>query len=177
MGNLVPYNAIWRTGVNANSTFAVNTLFEFGGTILEAGTYAVFTKPAPSQWEVFLYRKSDNWGAPAVWDPSLVAAIATVSSQQTERTMTSFSMNINEITLNGAHLEIRWENTLLAVPFSVPTDQMVMNSIEKTLNPAPTANDYYTAAVYLLSVDKDVKQALSYMDTAMEQIENLLFGN
>ncbi len=138
MGNLVPYNAIWRTGANANSTFAVNTPFEFGGTILEAGTYAVFTKPAPSQWEVFLYRKSDNWGAPAVWDPSLVAATATVSPQQTERTMTSFSMNINEITLNGAHLEIHWENTLLAVPFSVPTDQMVMNSIEK--NPKPCTN-------------------------------------
>ena len=175
MGNLVPYNAIWRTGANANSTFAVNTPFEFGGTTLEAGTYAVFTKPAPSQWEVFLYRKNDNWGAPAVWDPSLVAATATVSPQQTERTMTSFSMNINEITLNGAHLEIHWENTLLAVPFSVPTDQMVMNSIEKTLNPVPTANDYYTAAVYLLSADKDVKQALAYMDTAMAQIEKPAF--
>ena len=48
MGNLVPYNAIWRTGANANSTFALNTPFEFGGTTLEAGTYAVFTKPAPS---------------------------------------------------------------------------------------------------------------------------------
>lgn len=142
MGNLVPYNAIWRTGANANTTLTVNTAFEFGGTSLEAGTYALFTKPAPSQWEVFLYRKNDNWGAPAVWDPSLIVATASVSTQQTERTMTSFSININEITLNGAHLEIHWENTLLAVPFSVPTDQMVMDSIEKTLNQVPTANDY-----------------------------------
>ena len=175
MGNLVPYNAIWRTGANANTTLTVNTAFEFGGTSIEAGTYALFTKPAPSQWEVFLYRKNDNWGAPAVWDPSLIVATASVSTQQTERTMTSFSININEITLNGAHLEIHWENTLLAVPFSVPTDQMVMDSIEKTLNQAPTANDYYTAAVYLLTADKDVKTALEYMDTAMAQIEKPAF--
>ena len=85
--------------------------------------------------------------------------------------MASFSININEITLNGAHLEIHWENTLLAVPFSVPTDQMVMNSIEKTLNATPTANDYFTAAVYFLTADKDVKMALEYMDTAMAEIE------
>ena len=28
VGDLVPYNAIWRTGANANTTITVNTSFE-----------------------------------------------------------------------------------------------------------------------------------------------------
>lgn len=175
VGDLVPYNAIWRTGANANSTMTVNTTFTFGGTELAAGTYAVFTKPSESLWEVYLYSKNDNWGTPANWDQGQVVATATAAPQKTNRVMESFSMAINEISNTGAHLEISWEQTLVAVPFSVPTDQAVMSSIDSTLSATPTATDYYTAAVYYLTADKDIKQSLKWMDMAMSKIEKPAF--
>ena len=175
MGNLVPYNAIWRTGANANTTMTVNSDFEFAGTPVKAGTYAIFTKPTETSWEVFLYAKNDNWGAPASWDASQVVATAKVLPTKTSRTMTSFLMVINEIDNNGAHLEISWENTRVAVPFSVPTDVTVMASIEKTLKASPTPTDYYTAAVYYMTENKDIKKSLEWMDMAMSQIESPAF--
>ena len=175
VGDLVPYNAIWRTGANANTTITVNTSFEFAGNKLAAGTYAIYTKPTENNWEVYLYSKNDNWGAPAKWDPSLVVATATVMPQKTERTMSSFSIALNELNTNGALLEIHWENTLLAIPLDVPTDEIVMSAIKKTLKASPKANDYYAAAVYFLSANKDIDQALEWMDTAMSQIEKPAF--
>lgn len=174
MGDLVPYNTIWRTGANANSTIAVSTDFEFAGTAVAAGTYAVYTQPSADQWEVYLYAKNDNWGAPANWDPKLVVATATVSPQKTQRVMSSFSMAIHEITNNGAHLEISWDQTRVAVPFSVPTDTAVMTSIEKALS-GPSATDYYTAAVYYMNAGKDIEQSLEWMETAMSQIDKPAF--
>lgn len=171
VGDLVPFNAIWRTGANANSTFSVNTPFEFAGTAVPAGTYALYSKPTPNQWTIYLYSKNDNWGTPAAWDKNLVVATASVTPQKTQRTMESFAIGIHEITNNGAHLEIAWQNTLLAVPFTVPTDATVMASIEKTLAGKPTANDYYTAAVYYLTAGKDISQSVKWIDTAMSQLE------
>src|SRR5690606_26035032 len=45
LGNLVPYDAIWRTGANANTKITFGDGVEIGGKSLLAGTYAIFTKP------------------------------------------------------------------------------------------------------------------------------------
>ncbi|CAI8175325.1 MAG: DUF2911 domain-containing protein [Flavobacteriaceae bacterium] len=174
MGDLVPYNAIWRTGANANSTMSVSTDFEFAGTPVAAGTYAVYTKPSANNWEVYLYAKNDNWGAPAQWDESQIVATATVTPIQTNRVMSSFNMAIHEITNDSAHLEISWEQTRLAIPFSVPTDGTVLASIEKTLA-GPSAADYYNAAVYYLNTGKDIDQSLEWMEKAMSEMEKPAF--
>ena len=44
-GNLVPYNAIWRTGANSNTVINFSTNVTIGGTEVKAGAYAIFTKP------------------------------------------------------------------------------------------------------------------------------------
>ena len=46
-GGLVPYNEVWRTGANKNTTITFSDAVMIGGTEVKAGTYAVFTKPNP----------------------------------------------------------------------------------------------------------------------------------
>ena len=43
MGNLVPYNAIWRTGANARTKITFNNDVVVGEKELKAGTYAILT--------------------------------------------------------------------------------------------------------------------------------------
>ena len=53
MGDLVPYDKLWRTGANQNTMITFSTAATIGGKTLEPGTYAIFTKPGATSWEVY----------------------------------------------------------------------------------------------------------------------------
>ena len=63
-----------------------------------------------------------------------------------------------------------WENTYVGVTFGVPTDKTVDDNIKKIMT-GPTAGDYYAAAVYYASNDKDLKMAEKWMDKAMSMLD------
>jgi hypothetical protein len=167
-GGLVPFKEIWRTGANANSKVTFDTSFSIDGKQLPAGTYAVFSKPGTSDWEVYFYTKTDNWGAPREIDQTLVAAVLKVQPVALHDPVESFYMGFENITNDSAHLVIEWENTRVAVPIQVPTDAAVMSSINKILSATPTLNDFYAAAVYYLNAGKDLNQATEWVDKAIE---------
>ncbi|WP_299214972.1 DUF2911 domain-containing protein [uncultured Dokdonia sp.] len=169
-GNLVPYGKIWRTGANQRTKITFSTDVTVGGKELKAGTYAIFTKPAASSWDVYFYTEYEGGGAPREWDDSKVAAMVNVPVQKMPMTVESFTMTFDDLTNNGANLGILWENVYVAVPFGVPTEKMVSAQIEKIMA-GPGAGDYYAAAVYLASSDKDINKAKEYMDKAMAMTE------
>jgi len=169
-GDLVPFEKVWRTGANKNSVISFSTDVKIAGKDLKAGSYAIFSKPGESVWEVYFYTNTENWGAPQNWDASKVAAIVKANPIKTADKAESFTIAINHLSDNGAHLEISWDDTKVAIPFEVPTDMAVMASIDKVMN-GPGAGDYYAAAVYYLSADKDIKKAQEWMDKAMSMTE------
>lgn len=165
-GDLVPYGAMWRTGANKNTTINFSTPVMIGGKELKAGTYAIFTKPNQDSWEVYFYSDSENWGTPQNWDDAKVAAMVKAPVQTMPMQVETFTITLDDLSNDGAHIGILWSNAYVAVPFEVPADEAVMASIKKTLA-GPSAGDYYSAAVYMASTDKDIKQAKEYMDKAM----------
>ena len=90
-------------------------------------------------------------------------------------TARAFTISINNIRNGGATLDFMWDNTLVSVPFTVPTDEKVMNSIKETVYDEPTARDYYSAAVYFLQEDKDINQAKTWIDESMAMTEEPAF--
>lgn len=166
-GDLVPYNTMWRTGANQNTTINFSDAVVIGGKELKAGTYAVFTKPGKKQWEVYFYTATDNWGTPREWDDSKVAVMINVSVNNLKNTHENFTMGINELSMDGAQLQIMWERTMIAVPFTVPTAQKTQASIDKVMA-GPGANDYYQAASFYLESGKDTKKAHEWITKAVE---------
>lgn len=173
-GNLVPYDKLWRTGANAYTTITFDTNVTIGGSDIEAGTYSIFTKPGASNWEVFFYTDTQGGGIPSDWDESKIVAQMTVPVQKMDMPVETFTITIDDVSSSSANLGIIWENTYVAVPFSVPTDATVMKSIDAALN-GPTAGDYYAAAVYYLSEDKDISKAKEWMEKAMSMTEKPAF--
>lgn len=173
-GNLVPYDKLWRTGANAYTTIAFDTNVTIGGSEVEAGTYSIFTKPGASNWEVFFYTDNQGSGTPSDWDESKIVAQLTVPVQKMDMPVETFTITIDDVSNASANLGIIWENTYVAVPFSVPTDAAVMKSIDAALN-GPTAGDYYAAAVYYLSEGKDIGKAKEWMEKAMSMTEKPAF--
>jgi hypothetical protein len=168
-GDLIPYDKLWRTGANKNSTISVSTNFEIEGKQIEAGEYAIFTKPGKKSWMVYLYADTDNWGTPSEWDENKVVASFEVEVAKIKPAVETFTMHFENITTKSADLSMSWENVKISLPLSFPTDVLTEASIKETMAGGEiTERDYYGAATYYLNADKNLKDALSYINKAIE---------
>lgn len=165
-GDLVPIDKLWRTGANKNSMVTFSDDVTIGGQKVKAGSYAVFTKPGTTSWEVIFYSDTNNWGTPENWDDSKVAAKTTAEVMSLPFDVESFTMSIDALHNDGATLGIYWEKAYVGVPFEVPTEEKAVKSIENVMN-GPTANDYFAAASYYHEEGKDLSKAKEWIDKAV----------
>jgi hypothetical protein len=168
MGDLVPYGSLWRTGANKNTTLSFSDPVTVGGQALAAGTYALFTRPGKSLWEVFFYKETENWGTPQEWQSKSVAAVIEVPTQSLAEPVESFSISIGELSNIGANIHLSWENTRVTLPLEVPTDEKTMASIKETMKRTPKAGDLYQAAVYYRESGRDLQTAKKWISKAIE---------
>lgn len=173
-GDLVPYGKVWRTGANANTKITFSDDVMIGDGVIEAGSYALYSKPEAGSWEVMFYTDSNNWGNPAEWDESKVAARVRVSTVPMNMDVETFTITFDDLSNDSANLGILWENIYVAVPIKVMTDKAVMASIENVMN-GPSSGDYYSAAVYFLESGKDIDKAKMWIDKAIEMREQPAF--
>lgn len=160
---LVPFGEVWRTGANAATKIEFDTDVMFAGAEVEAGAYAILTKPMKEEWEIMLFPyESGNWTTYVEQEP---AATVKAKSAKAPTTVESFTMMFANLEMDGAVLVMMWENTMVPVQIKVNVDEAVMASIEQTMA-GPSANDYHAAASYLLSADKDLEKALEYVQKA-----------
>jgi hypothetical protein len=165
-GDLVPFGKLWRTGANSNSIVTFSDDVVIDGKALPKGKYALFTIPKADNWEVIFYKDTDNWGTPENMDESKVALKTTSKPQMLVNRIETFTIALNNLDNDFAHLEISWEKTMVAIKVEVPTNKIAMASIEKALN-GPNAADYYAAGAYYFQSNGDMKKALEYVDKAM----------
>ena len=166
-GDLVPFNEVWRTGANENTKITFSTDVTINGTDLKKGTYAVYTKPGKQSWDILFYADATNWGNPAKWDDTKVAAQAKATVQSLPMKIETFTMTFDDVTNDAAVLGILWENTYVGLKFETPTEALVSKQITAIMN-GPSANDYYASAAYYLEAGKDIKKAQTWIDKAVE---------
>ena len=164
-GDLVPYGEVWRTGANANTKITFGDNVTIDGQELKKGTYAIFTIPNETSWDVIFYSDANNWGTPQKWDESKVAAKTTVEVEEMPMNIESFTLTFDDVKTGSAVLGMLWENVYVGVTFEVPTDKITSKSIE-TVMAGPSGNDYFQAASYYHTEGKDLKQALAWMKKA-----------
>ena len=166
-GDLVPMNEMWRTGANKNTIITTSDVLIFGKDTLKAGTYALFTKPAASEWTVYFYTNTENWGTPEEWNAENVALEVKVKSQALNDVVETFTIGVESVSMNDAVLALSWDKTKVAAKFAVATKAQVNASITKVMA-GPSANDYYKAADYKYSEKEDLKQALEWINKSVE---------
>ena len=167
-GDLVPFGKKWRTGANANTNIKFSTDVTIGGKTLKKGTYAIYTIPNKNSWDVIFYNDAKNWGLPKEWDDKKVALKISVKPEAMPFTFETFEMGFDNLAdANHGSLFILWEKTLVSVKINVPTEKITMESIEKVMA-GPSANDYFAAASYYSKSGKDLNQALTWVDKAVE---------
>lgn len=165
-GDLIPFGQMWRLGANENTKITTSEALIIGKDTLNAGTYALFAKPGPTNWELYFYADYSNWGLPEPWDPKKVVLQASAVVQKTQDFQENLAISLDALTNNGGTLLICWENTKVSLPFSLNTKAKVLASIDKTMA-GPAANDYHAAATYYFNENIDLKTALEWSTKAV----------
>jgi tetratricopeptide (TPR) repeat protein len=164
-GDLVPYGKVWRTGANSATRLKFSDDVSIGGQVLKAGEYALYTVPNEKEWEIIINKGSANWGTDYKQEDDIfrVKAIPVKLDQPVE----SFTMQFANVKSGSADLQIMWDKTLVSVPITSDIDKKVMAQIDAAMN--KDSRPYYQAAMYYLETGKDLNQALTWFDKAIEQ--------
>ena len=165
-GDLVPYGKVWRTGANARTKITFSDDVTVGNATLKAGTYAIFSIPNKTSWEVIFYTEHAGGGAPQTLDESKVAARVVAEVYPMPMKIETFTMTFDDLTSNSGVLPMLWEEVYVGVQFNVPTDAKAAASIEKVMA-GPSSNDYYSAASYYFQEGKDIAKAKEWIDKAI----------
>ncbi|WP_396159774.1 DUF2911 domain-containing protein [Flavobacterium sp.] len=165
-GELVPYGKNWRTGANKNTTITFSQDVLIDGKPISKGSYALYTTPKADSWDIIFYKDTDNWGLPEEWMEEKVALKTSAKPESLNRLVETFTISFNNVTTEAANLELSWEKTLVSVKIEVPTQKIVLKSIEDVMN-GPSAKDYYASAQYYYQSNTDLNKALLWMNQAI----------
>lgn len=163
-GDLVPYGRAWRTGANAPTKVTFSDDVEIEGVKVSKGSYALFTVPGENQWEIIFYDASVS-SLPEAFEVAKEAAHVKVTPELIPYTVETFLIDVNDIRNDAATINLLWETTLVPIRLKFDTDSKVVKSIDKVMA-GPSSNDYYQAARYYYDTNKDMNQALMWIQKA-----------
>ncbi len=166
-GGLVPFGETWRTGANKNTMVTFSAPVKIGGKDLKAGTYALFTVPGKTEWDIIFYTDTENWGNPEKWDDAKEAVRFKAKVQEFPMVIESFMVDLGNLSNDGLEMSIGWEKTIVSFPIKLTTDDVVSASIKKTMA-GPNADDFYNAGRYYFESGKDLKQAYDWIHKSNE---------
>ena len=117
MGELVPYDKVWRTGANAATTLKTSAALEIGGTLVPAGTYTLYTLPGEKAWKLIINKQTGQWGTQYDQAQDLARIDLTVGA--TAQPVEQFTITLAGAGAAAGTLTMEWENTRLSIPFKV----------------------------------------------------------
>ena len=178
-GELVPYNKVWRTGANAATRITFKEIAKIGGKTIQPGEYAIYTIPREGRWTIIIHANTSLRSiAGGAYKPSNDVFRFEVSSKKNNYVET-FTCQFSEVKTNSVMLDIAWENTLISIPIEVEVDNKIesqMLNFMKTPEKIPHRT-YFEAAQYYSNNGKDLKDALNFIDSALNKIpENFRYG-
>jgi hypothetical protein len=115
-GQVVPYGEVWRTGANAATQFRTDKALDFGGIVVPAGFYTLWTLPTASGWQLIVNKETGQWGTAHKPEQDLVTIpmkVETLSSP-VER----FTLAVDP-TDSGGTLRLEWDTTRATAAFTV----------------------------------------------------------
>ena len=175
-GNLVPMDVVWRTGANGSTDITFGNEASFNGIKVPAGKYALYTIPSANEWEIVLYKDTEQWGAPKELKAEEIVAKTKVKAEKNPLFVETFSIGFNDLKTDRANLILSWENTMVKVPIVMDSKKEVLESINTTLGKKEAkASDYNQAAGYYFQEKMDLKKALEYSTKANEMQPDVFY--
>ncbi|MEX2589831.1 MAG: DUF2911 domain-containing protein [Chitinophagales bacterium] len=171
-GELVPYNELWRTGANAATKITFEDDVKINGNDLAAGEYSLFTVPAENVWKVYFNRDAN--ASTGTFNAADNALEIDVKPSSTCEKVERFAISFNDITDESLVTRLSWDKTKVEFKVETEVEALVMDAI-KTAMAGVSSRTYYDAAMYYYNNDKDLKQALEWVNKAVAMEEEPKF--
>jgi len=164
-GDLVPYEKVWRTGANGATTLTFSDDVTINGKEVKAGKYGLLTIPHERSWTVII-TKDVNVTSPAAYKEDNDVVRLEAETMDIPFSIENFTINFASITGNSVNVEMMWDKTYVSFPISTNTEARVMKQIDETMN--KDNKPYFSAAQYYYDNGKDLNQALTWVNKAVE---------
>ena len=164
-GDLVPYGAVWRTGANGATTLTFTDDVTIGDKEVKAGKYGLLSIPAAGKWTIII-SKDVNITSPADYKQENDVARVEVTPIALPFSVENFTINFADISGSNVNVELMWDKTYVSFPVSTNTEARVMKQIDNAMN--KDSKPYFAAASYYYDNGKDLGQALTWVNKAVE---------
>ncbi len=106
LGNVIPYDQVWRTGANAATQFTTSAPIRLAGIQLAAGTYTLWTVPHQNGVDLIVNGQSGQWGTQ--YDRSRDAGTARMQSAALSTPVDRFTISVTANDARHGTLALEW---------------------------------------------------------------------
>jgi Protein of unknown function (DUF2911) len=164
-GDIVPFDAVWRTGANSATTLTFGDEVTIGGTKVPAGKYGLLTIPGKKSWTIIISKQTDVT-SPAAYKKDMDLIRVTSDVNTTKAATESFTIQFANIKPTSCDLYIMWDKSVVVLPITTDIDAKIMANISEVMKGEKPP--YFQAAMYYMENGKDLNQALAWFNKAAE---------
>ena len=165
-GDLVPFGKVWRTGANSATTLTFTDEVTIGGTKIAPGKYGLLSIPSASEWTLIITKQLDVTSPAAYKQESDVVRVS-VKPYALPFAVETFTAMFADVKDNSTKLQMMWDKTMVELPISTEVESKVMKQIESMMG--KDNRPYFNAAMYYADNGKDLNQAITWFDKAIDQ--------
>lgn len=160
-GDVVPFGKPWRTGANEATKISFSDTVTIEGKKINPGEYAVYTIPTETEWTIILGK--DAKAPVQSYKAGEEAALFKIKPTKVTDKVETFTIGFDNVSPSSAEISLVWENTKVSFKISNDYDSKVMAEINQKLD---NGYVYFQAASYYLETNRDMKQALEWINIA-----------
>jgi tetratricopeptide (TPR) repeat protein len=131
-----------------------------------AGKYGLLTIPDKAEWTIILTKQLDVT-SPAAYKQENDVVRVKAKPMAIAMPLETFTIQFANVKPSSTDLQIMWDKTAVSLPISADVDSKVMAQIKTAMT--TDKPPYFQAAAYYLENGKDLNQAITWFDKAVEQ--------
>lgn len=159
-GGIEPYGTVWRTGANNATVITLTDTVAVEGHTILPGTYTLFSIPGANEWTIIFNKNVNQWGA-YVYDEKQDLLRFKVKPVKLASKVETLTIQFADVHEEDGVLQILWENTDINLHLKSNMNQRIMANIQEAMK--GDNKPYYLSAIWYYNHDKDLKQALAWM--------------
>ncbi len=117
LGDVIPYDRVWRTGANAATQFTTSTPIRLAGMQIPAATYTLFTAPHKNGVDLIVNRQTGEWGTE--YNAAYNLGRAAMISEAAKAPVEEFTISIIPIDNRHGTLVFEWGSFRWTAPIEV----------------------------------------------------------
>lgn len=106
LGDVIPYDRVWRTGANEATQFKTSTAITLGSLKVPAGTYTLFTLPHTDGVDLIVNKDTGEWGTE--YDKPADLGMVRMTSEVATTPVEEFTISVVPVDPRHGKLVIEW---------------------------------------------------------------------